>query len=251
MKIKSSIVVAVAAAGSASVMTGSAQAQVPGSGAQSSPSWSWSGFYVGGHLGGAWQKAHTLGSYFDGATQFPFDNSTSRTGFIGGGQIGYNWQSGRMVYGLEADLSGMSGSTTATSLVSTLPVTMTSTNAITGMGSVRGRIGATVTSNILAYATAGVAFARVKNDHTESFPGTVATWQNDETRTGFIWGGGIEAMLAPQWSVRLEGMYVDFGKKTLNTPTTGTCLVTCQPVEFSNKLTTIRLGVNYRFQPGH
>src|SRR3974390_1275525 len=72
---------------------------------------SWTGFYIGGNLGAAWQQAHSAGTGY-GVTccptleLFPISNSTTHTGLIGGGQIGYNWQNGSAVYGVEADISG-------------------------------------------------------------------------------------------------------------------------------------------------
>jgi hypothetical protein len=89
VKIKSSIVIA-AAAGSTLAPNAEAIAQPRNTpNAVASPVYTWTGFYIGGHLGAAWQKGETNGAYFDGGTQFPFYNATSHTGFMGGGQIGY------------------------------------------------------------------------------------------------------------------------------------------------------------------
>ena len=83
----------------------------------------WTGFYIGGHLGSAWQQAQntfaTSSGYF-----FPFSTTptTTATGVIGGGQIGYNWQHGNYVWGIEADGSWLSGTGTATT-TNTLTIT--------------------------------------------------------------------------------------------------------------------------------
>src|SRR5262252_11248028 len=79
------------------------------------PAPTWAGFYIGGHIGTVWQQAQNTfngGAPYSGgiATSFflPFSTTptTSRTGLIGGGQIGYNWQFGSYVFGIEADGSG-------------------------------------------------------------------------------------------------------------------------------------------------
>jgi len=76
------------------------------------PTWSWAGFYLGGNAGYSWGRDHgplTLG------TGFSADSSTGLDGFVGGAQIGYNWQVRNWVYGLEADFqgTGQSGSAAA------------------------------------------------------------------------------------------------------------------------------------------
>src|SRR5262245_16752188 len=69
------------------------------------PAASWAGWYIGAHAGAAWLKTDASLSY----QGFARDNNTfSKTGFIGGGQIGYNWQHGNFVFGLEGDISGLS-----------------------------------------------------------------------------------------------------------------------------------------------
>ena len=244
MKIKSTIVVA-AAAGSAFAPNAQA-ADLPVKAPQMTPApaWNWTGFYIGGHLGAAWQRASTTGTYLDGTTPRPFTNSTDHTGFAGGGQIGYNWQSGMFVYGLEADITALSGSDTASQQV--VDATVTSTNKIDWIGTVRGRLGVTIAGNTLVYATGGFAYAQVKNTHTETNGARLATWQDDSIRTGYAVGGGIEHMFAPHWTVRAEGLYVDLGNETVSN-FSGVCTNGCLPVTFKNKATIARAALNYKF----
>ena len=69
------------------------------------PPYSWTGFYVGLNAGGSWGKQdNSLVTVPGGVTLF--SNSNSLDGFIGGGQVGYNWQSDHWVFGLEADFQG-------------------------------------------------------------------------------------------------------------------------------------------------
>src|SRR5437660_648005 len=70
------------------------------------PAADWTGWYMGVHAGAAWQQTSANVLEND---EFPFGSTFSKTGFIGGGQIGYNWQRGNFVFGLEGDISGLSG----------------------------------------------------------------------------------------------------------------------------------------------
>ena len=252
MKIKSSIVIA-AAAGSTVVPNTQAIAQSSRT-PVAAPVFTWTGFYVGGHLGAAWQEGRTTGAYVDdtGVARHGFNNRTGDTGFIGGGQVGYNWQHGNFVYGLEADISDLSGSGTAATTVfgTGSPAVMTSSNKIEWLGTVRGRLGAVFFGNNLIYVTGGWAYGSVNNTHSELAPDAgnlLANWREHTTRSGYAVGGGIERMITPNWIVRLEGMYVDLGSKTLSTPNTGACVITCDPVEFTNKASMVRGAINYKF----
>src|SRR3954469_18235065 len=161
MKIKSSIVVA-AAAGSALAPNAQA-ADMPVKAPTWTPTqtWNWTGLYIGGHLGAAWQKGHTTGAYVeDNGTRHGFDNRTSKTGFIGGGQIGYNWQHGNFVFGLEGDISGLSGKNSLFSGGDGGAYGFSS--QIRWLSTVRSRFGLAV-GDTMVYATAGVAFGGVKN----------------------------------------------------------------------------------------
>jgi outer membrane immunogenic protein len=249
VKIKSTIVVA--AATGASLAPSAANAAPPQTSA--APVWSWTGFYVGAHIGGAWQdnqtQGRTQGAYVGDTIWFPFGNKTTPSGFIGGGQVGYNWQSGAFVYGLEADISDFSGSqSTSQSAGPTLtPVTVTSQNQIGWVGTVRGRVGVTVVPQAVLYVTGGWAYGNVSNLHSEAGGGAIANWQENATRSGYAVGGGLDYMIAPHWIVRIEGMYVDLGSKTLNAPNSGACVNLCDPVIFSNTATMVRGAVNYKF----
>jgi outer membrane immunogenic protein len=191
----------------------------------------------------------TNGAYLDTPTQFPFYNTTSHTGFAGGGQIGYNWQSGIVVYGLEADISTLTGDGGIASqslTVAGVTTTMTSSNNIEWFGTVRARLGFTFGTNTLVYATGGWAYGHVKNTHTEveATAPSVATWSESKVRGGYVAGGGIEYMFAPNWTVRAEGLYVNLGENTLAKPNIGTCTDGCMPVTFTNKVGIARAGIN-------
>jgi outer membrane immunogenic protein len=206
------------------------------------PAANWSGWYIGGSAGAAWQKTDvTTNSGFvdlsDSPTYgvfFPNPNASfSKTGFIGGGQIGYNWQNGNFVFGLEGDISGLSGRASAdfrTNLVDY----GTYSSKIRWLSTVRGRFGLAV-GDTMAYLTAGVAFGGVGN--TVSFE--TFSYSNSKTKTGWTVGGGVEHMLSRNWTIGLEGLFVDLGNSNVDT--------VVGPVQFSNQAVIGRLKLNYKF----
>ncbi len=250
MKIKSSIVMAAAAGSAFAPNAQAADMPVKGPRVSPAPAWSWTGFYVGAHLGYAWQKNATSGTYEDGGDLFPFNHSSNPKGFLGGAQIGYNWQSGKFVFGVETDITGIGGNKAAVSSLNTPDeVVVTSNNRIKWVGTARGRLGVTVGPRTMVYGTGGLAYGRVKQDHSEfSADGPdLATWNSGKTKTGYAAGGGIEHAVRDNVTLRLEGLHVDLGDTTLATNNTGTCDTFCHPVTFKNKATMVRAGVNVRF----
>src|ERR1700688_4856203 len=162
----------------------------------------WTGFYIGGNIGYSWGRSSTTDVFSDPLTGTVLSAVAAKfnlDGVIGGGQIGYNWQRDNWVFGLEADIqgSGEKGSTnavcpgaapttlttlaavssacslghfgdTATGNVLALPVTNSLSEKIEWFGTVRGRIGPTITPTILAYVTGGLAYGEVKATDTVS-----------------------------------------------------------------------------------
>ncbi|MBY6240237.1 outer membrane protein [Methylosinus sp. Sm6] len=200
----------------------------------------WSGFYLGFNAGAtfgggpthttavpgvaaaAWganlatSAALTTGSY-------PADDAR----FLGGGQIGYNFQFGSSwVIGLEADIQGVAGSrSTAKSSSIGVPAGVlefitSDTNAaktLDYLGTVRGRIGLLATPTLLLYATGGLAYGDVGSSVSISqanlpfAPSFASFGRYSDLRVGWTAGGGLEWLLAPKWSVKLEYLYYDLG----------------------------------------
>lgn len=246
MKIKSTIVIA-AAAGSALAPVATQAEPVRAKPVMAS---SWTGWYAGVHLGAAWQNVSATGTYIDSGVVGAISNSANRVGFIGGGQIGYNWQSGSMVYGWEADVSGLSGTASASQTIPLNSTLVTSSGGISWLATFRGRLGTTVTPDTLLYATGGLAVGGVRNTLSETGDlGGTATFTDNSTRAGYAVGGGIEHMLNAKWTVRAEAIYVDLGKRT-ESSFTGTCgggIGVCNPIEFKNNATILRAAANFRF----
>ena len=158
----------------------------------------------------------------------------SQTGFIGGGQIGYNWQAGSFVYGLEGDISGLTGTVNMRSSSDT-----TYNFKMSWLSTVRGRVGLVV-GDTMAYATAGIAIAGVnnKNIHING-----DSYSDTSTRVGLAVGGGIEHMINRNWSVKLEGLWVDTGHKDV-ARTGGPSF---EVSRFGNSAVIARIGANLHF----
>jgi outer membrane immunogenic protein len=181
----------------------------------------WTGFYVGVNVGYGFGK-----SDWDSPPTSP-----APKGVLAGLTLGYNYQIGTWLFGIEgdADYSGMKGSATCFGGLDTCETKNS------WLATARGRIGYAGWNNWLPYITAGAAGGDVKA--TESFNGSAT-----KTKIGWTAGLGVEYAMWSSWSVKLEYLYVDLGKFD--------CGVSCSgggPANVSFKANLVRAGLNYRF----
>jgi outer membrane immunogenic protein len=248
------------------------------------PPFSWTGFYIGGHVGALRGQGR-----FDsvvGQPVFPAFGflgplfpiiipsrlgtlpavSASETGFVGGGQLGYNWQIGsNFLLGFEGDASWTrvraSGTFSPVDPSGLVTLSGTYTTEIDWTASLRARAGVTW-DRLLVYATGGAALANWKAGSTFTLvnptPGIFApipasgTTAASSTFTDLGWtiGGGFEWAFADNWSVAGEYRHSRFGSHTItlaNTDPSGIILTT--PLTTNVRLTTDQatLRLNYRF----
>jgi outer membrane immunogenic protein len=196
----------------------------------------WTGGYIGIEGGYGWGHSDQT----DPGIPLPpsiGDGHYSVSGGLAGGTLGYNWQNGPWVFGLEGDYSwsGIKGSSSVCG-----PTTVTPHpcgTSLDSFGTFRGRIGyaAGPTGNWLLYATGGLAI------------GDVHAWDaltpaaGSEFRAGWTLGAGVEAAFAPNWTVKLEYLYVDLGKAHYFDIVPGV------PETVSFNTNIVRAGINYRF----
>ena len=102
----------------------------------------WSGFYFGGHAGAAWGSTNDDFNDPTALAPFRWDSGIPVSGPLAGGQIGYNWQSGWMLFGLEAD--GSWSNITGHGLCNTTTFFMNCSSKIEGLATVTGRVGASI-----------------------------------------------------------------------------------------------------------
>jgi outer membrane immunogenic protein len=180
---------------------------------------SWGGLYFGAHAGYGWSNVE----WQDGASSANHDGS----GWLAGGQIGVNLQMGRIVYGIEADLSsgwveGNNGGCCG--------------HSVDWLSSVRGRAGLTSYDNTwLFYATGGAAWAGF--DYSSAGFGG-----HSETQSGWVAGGGIERALTSSLTARVEYLYYDFDSISAPAGTVGATATDLDPT-----MHTVRFGLNYKF----
>jgi outer membrane immunogenic protein len=200
------------------------------------PVYGWTGFYFGANIGYSWGS---LNNTFIVPGAGTFTESQRLNGVVGGFQWGYNWQIGNWVLGTESDFmfSGERGSTTYC-----LVPCVTASHRLPWESTVRTRLGVLMTPNILLYGTAGVAFGELRSDYAVVGGGTLGT---RETRAGWTAGGGIEGMVAPNWTLRAEALYIDLGNQrtTLTTPAGVTVFTLDRRVND----TIARVAASYKF----
>ena len=185
----------------------------------------WAGFYVGVNGGWAWAAKD---QWVDPVVNF---SGIRPEGGFGGGQIGYNWQSGHFVLGAEVDIQGAGISDKGRDP----PFTDTFKSRLDYFGTVRGRLGYAFGSSLL-YATGGFAYGGIKND--------LDIFKNHETATGYTIGGGWEYKFSPAWSVKAEYQYINLGRNDPHFNGANVCTIPglrCEDDAFH----TVRAGVNY------
>ncbi|MFA6265939.1 MAG: outer membrane protein [Pseudolabrys sp.] len=204
----------------------------------------WTGFYLGGNAGGGWSNARS-----DFSTTGPVFGTANNhmSGAAGGLTLGYNWQSGPLVFGGETDFqfSGIDGSLSTSCPAATclVPLSASYDQKVKWFGTARGRVGY-AQQGWLIYATGGYAYARLETNATANTGGTSASMSQHANRNGWTVGGGIEVALTSHWSAKAEYLYMDFGSQTTTWAVPGLPSLTD-----STKLdmNIVRAGVNYRF----
>jgi outer membrane immunogenic protein len=220
--------------------------------------YNWTGFYIGAHVGGGWNQSDTSTIFLPDSVAFPaspFSVGHDHSGVMAGGQIGYNFQSNNIVFGIEADASWVDWSSgyVVGPLLDNVGVVIPGSFQAAAtdfefFGTVRGRLGFAA-NNWLLYATGGLAYADIRHSVTTAFPpagGTFIGSSGDDFRAGWTVGAGVEWGFAPNWSLKAEYLYYDLGNITV------TQLDPAFPgfgvsTEFENTGHIARVGVNYRF----
>lgn len=175
----------------------------------------WDGAYIGINGGYGWSNAEP----------------TEPEGGFGGGQIGYNWQRDRIVFGIEGDFQGADISGSAFTFDGD-----TAHSDMNWFSTVRGRLGF-ASGPWLLYATGGLAIADVDNRVTFI---NAPSFHDSDTLTGYAVGGGLEWKFAQNWSAKAEYLYLGLGNSTLHN-SDGDALTV------NNDVQTVRVGLNYHF----
>jgi outer membrane immunogenic protein len=233
--------------------------------------WSWTGMYFGANSGwissaGGGQIASTgtdTGSLGLGAllnnNAIPRIINLGFGGFIGGGQVGYNWQINQVwMLGVETDFDWEAGGGTSTGsdvgANSFGLVSMIFNRQLDTLGTARGRIGYILAPDQLWYFTGGAAFAETKVGATficsackpspalES--GTAS--QTSSVSAGWTVGAGMEWKFAPSWSLKAEYLYVSLGSPSNTLRYTYASQISTLTSTFNERDNVLRVGINYK-----
>jgi outer membrane immunogenic protein len=193
----------------------------------------WTGFYIGGNAGYGWGNGDTHFEPLPDAAAFsdlePTRLSPDPSGFIGGGQLGYNWQANKwFVLGIETDFQGtdIEGDKTRNPIIDITGAPVNAPDSflfaherIQWFGSTRGRIGISPWCRTLFYATGGVAYGNVDYSANTNFGSAAARFATypvkfSETSVGWTVGGGFEYAICHNWTVKAEYLYYDLGNES-------------------------------------
>ena len=241
------------------------------------PACNWSGFYIGGNVGGSIGHDATTDAISlipPGANAAGVTNPISSTaypqslsGFVGGGQAGFNWQVGKFVVGAEADWdwSGQRDNLLVQNWISSTVVVapsryvLTDEHKLNWLATVRARLG-WANGYSLWYVTGGAAWGGLQSNYTFVDGGSnvfatapASASFGTSTKSGWTVGGGVETSLAwmgaNHWSVKMEYLYVDLGNRldsfTVPVARGGAAYTISSSTAIRDHI--VRLGLNYRF----
>lgn len=221
------------------------------------PAWSWTGFYVGGNVGGGFAKTDWFedvsGSGGGGPPGFQ-DASVSASGILGGGQIGFDWQNGWAVFGLQADADAAGIHGGASCFPQVIGVPQSCTTKIDAIGTVTGRFGAAF-DRALFYVLGGFAWEHKRLNNPGFVPGIVSfNPESTGTKPGATVGAGVEWALAGNWSAFLQYNFMDFGRRAAMFTEPDPAVAAITGSRFTEIIRedvhVIKAGLNYRFNTG-
>jgi outer membrane immunogenic protein len=236
------------------------------------PPFTWTGFYVGVNAGGIWgQGSVSTQTFAPGlfgpilVNDFPGGHfGGGQTGFIGGGQAGYNWQTGSFVLGVETDFDWTSLSRNSSFIGPTFvdpfgfndSFTENGSRKLDWLGTTRARVGfvATPDNRLMFYGTGGLAYGGASN-HLNIFDVNNGWYWNgngnNNTRTGWTIGAGAEYAITNNITLKGEYLYYDLGSShqvTVPNPAASVFFpgsYTTAKINFDGSV--FRVGVNYKF----
>jgi outer membrane immunogenic protein len=195
------------------------------------PPFSWTGFYLGGNFGGTWAST-TLTDNLTGASL-----TASRSGWLDGGQAGFNYQTGNFVWGVEATFDWTSLNTTGTPFATAFGPLQASANT-QWLTTLAARLGYAA-DRWLVYGKAGGGW--VSNSATVTNVTSQVSATTSNATSGWLVGAGLEFGFTPNWSAKLEYDYLGLSGWTAASP------LIADTVTVKRQLNMITTGVNYRF----
>jgi len=230
----------------ASVGANAADMQVPLKAPPLPPPFSWTGFYIGGNLGGAWTNTNITDSNFG----LNFHNGNSAV-FVAGGQVGFNYQVGSVVFGVEGDFDwAANNNNTTVAVVGPLGHGFTASANDRWMATLAGRLGYAF-DRWMIYAKGGGGWVGANGfTVTDVTAGITATPGNSSTVSGWLIGGGFEWAFANSWSLRAEYDYFGLSGRSFTIPGGVIPALGLAADTFNTGTSNIQMatvGINFRF----
>lgn len=220
------------------------------------PGIGWTGAYIGAQGGYGWGQTQWPDVF--GAGPAGFDNS----GWIAGGTIGVNAQSGRFVLGVEGEIlaTGIKGNASGSSVIAGTPIVITETlsSKIDWLALASARAGFVVGDRLMLYGKGGLAIAEQQHTGTatQNIPAMSINVSGKAVHTGVVVGAGGEYAFAPNWSVKAEYDYIKMFAQQVQLDGTAVggpfgagSAVNATATKITQDLHLVKFGVNYHFNP--
>jgi outer membrane immunogenic protein len=197
------------------------------------PPFTWTGFYVGGNFGGAWAST-ALTDNLTGAAV-----TSNLGGWLGGGQLGFNYQMGGFVWGVEGTFDWTSINSITGGIVTLAGPVLQVGAKTTWVSTLAGRFGFAA-DRALFYGKAGGGW--VGNNATVTNLATGASASSSNTNSGWVLGAGVEYAFTPNWTAKVEYDYLGMRGWTATSP-----VGVLDTVNVKRQLNIITAGINYKF----
>jgi len=206
------------------------------------PAFSWTGFYIGGNLGVAWAE----GSLTDSIYGLTFESGTGNGMFIGGGQVGFNYQFSTLVVGLEAEFEGIGNNNNSRGVfVPALGDTFAITSNDRWLALLTARLGVAY-NNWLFYGKGGGGWIGNGSLTLTDLTTGASISGLDNNRSVFGGGAGLEWAFANNWAVKAEFEILNVGNRTF-TVLTGAPFLVGDTFTGNRTIQLVKVGFNYLF----
>jgi outer membrane immunogenic protein len=208
------------------------------------PPFSWTGFYIGGNIGGGWVQHHVT----DTITGLDFSR-TSDAVFIAGGQVGFNYQMGGFVLGVEGDFdwAGNNNNNGAGVIVPGVVGTIVASTRDRWISTIAARFGFAA-DHWLFYAKAGGGWVGASNlTLTNLATGASITGGGSRSASGLLVGAGVEYAFTNNWTVKLEYDFLNLDTRSFIVPVGAPFLVGDIFATRNRNVQEFKVGFNYLF----
>ena len=210
------------------------------------PPFSWTGFYLGGNVGAGWSNGNVTDTLF--GVNWNGNNNNNAT-FVGGGQVGFNYQFNSIVIGVEGDFDWFANNNNSAA-VTAFGTTVTGSNNGRWLTTLTGRLGY-AWDHVLLYGKGGGAWVGSNNfTVTNVATGASVAFNNNNTNTGWTAGGGLEWAFANNWTARVEYDYVGLNDISLAVPAAFPVVGGDVFTTHNRNIQMVTVGINYLFNFG-